>query len=201
MAVSREMNPLPLRPAFADCYIRHVNRANYPALAVDKAENFRLSDKRSGLGETGSGSASSQTSCTGTAKAAACNHRSFPFTSDAWHAAAISEEPDFFLPTTIPHAIVALNHYHAAPLSLRIQPVDIRRVAREQKPPFHTVQHEAGAHHRQHNERHEDQHHDIANPNLWHEDRRQENRSEEHTSELQSRGHLVCPLLLEKKNK
>src|SRR5439155_10814989 len=25
-------------------------------------------------------------------------------------------------------------------------------------------------------------------------------RSEEHTSELQSRGHLVCPLLLEKKN-
>src|SRR5699024_9396136 len=50
MAVSREMNPLPLRPAFADCYIRHVNRANYPALAVDKAESFRLSDKRSGLG-------------------------------------------------------------------------------------------------------------------------------------------------------
>lgn len=44
------MNPLPLRPAFADCYIRHVNRANYPALAVDKAESFRLSDKRSGLG-------------------------------------------------------------------------------------------------------------------------------------------------------
>src|SRR5690625_7004902 len=27
-----------------------------------------------------------------------------------------------------------------------------------------------------------------------------ENRSEEHTSELQSRGHLVCRLLLEKKN-
>src|SRR5690625_6685206 len=26
-------------------------------------------------------------------------------------------------------------------------------------------------------------------------------RSEEHTSELQSRGHLVCRLLLEKKNK
>src|SRR5690625_6456704 len=26
------------------------------------------------------------------------------------------------------------------------------------------------------------------------------NRSEEHTSELQSRGHLVCRLLLEKKN-
>src|SRR5690625_7061203 len=26
-------------------------------------------------------------------------------------------------------------------------------------------------------------------------------RSEEHTSELQSRGHLVCSLLLEKKNK
>src|SRR5690625_5422849 len=28
---------------------------------------------------------------------------------------------------------------------------------------------------------------------------RTENRSEEHTSELQSRGHLVCRLLLEKK--
>src|SRR5690625_5654386 len=28
-----------------------------------------------------------------------------------------------------------------------------------------------------------------------------EARSEEHTSELQSRGHLVCRLLLEKKNK
>src|SRR5439155_27232652 len=28
-----------------------------------------------------------------------------------------------------------------------------------------------------------------------------ENRSEEHTSELQSRGHLVCRLLLEKKKK
>src|SRR5690625_6022012 len=29
----------------------------------------------------------------------------------------------------------------------------------------------------------------------------EEARSEEHTSELQSRGHLVCRLLLEKKNK
>src|SRR5690625_5453768 len=29
----------------------------------------------------------------------------------------------------------------------------------------------------------------------------QRHRSEEHTSELQSRGHLVCRLLLEKKNK
>src|SRR5690625_6693915 len=28
-----------------------------------------------------------------------------------------------------------------------------------------------------------------------------EDRSEEHTSELQSRGHIVCRLLLEKKNK
>src|SRR5690625_3595803 len=33
---------------------------------------------------------------------------------------------------------------------------------------------------------------DIAGPGF---------RSEEHTSELQSRGHLVCRLLLEKKNK
>src|SRR5437870_9713307 len=30
---------------------------------------------------------------------------------------------------------------------------------------------------------------------------RNEDRSEEHTSELQSRGHLVCRLLLEKKKK
>src|SRR5690625_5560463 len=29
----------------------------------------------------------------------------------------------------------------------------------------------------------------------------EQERSEEHTSELQSRGHLVCRLLLEKKNK
>src|SRR5207253_10585347 len=35
----------------------------------------------------------------------------------------------------------------------------------------------------------------IASP------RRVERRSEEHTSELQSRGHLVCRLLLEKKKK
>src|SRR5439155_3467234 len=34
----------------------------------------------------------------------------------------------------------------------------------------------------------------------WHQQRRRE-RSEEHTSELQSRGHLVCRLLLEKKKK
>src|SRR5690625_6639016 len=32
-------------------------------------------------------------------------------------------------------------------------------------------------------------------------DRALRGRSEEHTSELQSRGHLVCRLLLEKKNK
>src|SRR5437870_9676937 len=31
--------------------------------------------------------------------------------------------------------------------------------------------------------------------------RRRQRRSEEHTSELQSRGHLVCRLLLEKKKK
>src|SRR2546422_5894253 len=34
-----------------------------------------------------------------------------------------------------------------------------------------------------------------------HRDRAQVGRSEEHTSELQSRLHLVCRLLLEKKNK
>src|SRR5439155_22722733 len=33
----------------------------------------------------------------------------------------------------------------------------------------------------------------------WGRDRREICRSEEHTSELQSRGHLVCRLLLEKK--
>src|SRR5690625_5171365 len=46
-----------------------------------------------------------------------------------------------------------------------------------------------------------------ADPTSWnldvervrHELQRRANRSEEHTSELQSRGHLVCRLLLEKK--
>src|SRR5262245_63077828 len=37
--------------------------------------------------------------------------------------------------------------------------------------------------------------------NLMREDARKEVRSEEHTSELQSLRHLVCRLLLEKKNK
>src|SRR5207253_5277519 len=36
---------------------------------------------------------------------------------------------------------------------------------------------------------------------LWHPDGFYYFRSEEHTSELQSRGHLVCRLLLEKKKK
>src|SRR3712207_7712881 len=35
----------------------------------------------------------------------------------------------------------------------------------------------------------------------FHDDRRPRMRSEEHTSELQSRQYLVCRLLLEKKNK
>src|SRR5690625_7022761 len=35
----------------------------------------------------------------------------------------------------------------------------------------------------------------------WHRSDGIETRSEEHTSELQSRGHLVCRLLLEKKKK
>src|SRR5690625_5470663 len=39
-----------------------------------------------------------------------------------------------------------------------------------------------------------------ATGSLWRAiDRRHGDRSEEHTSELQSRGHLVCRLLLEKK--
>src|SRR5690625_2932324 len=37
-------------------------------------------------------------------------------------------------------------------------------------------------------------------PDSQKEYRSEERRSEEHTSELQSRGHLVCRLLLEKKN-
>src|SRR5437870_9614632 len=38
-------------------------------------------------------------------------------------------------------------------------------------------------------------------PRAEHETGRRPPRSEEHTSELQSRGHLVCRLLLEKKKK
>src|SRR5439155_22654136 len=40
----------------------------------------------------------------------------------------------------------------------------------------------------------------AAHPDHRHGRRRGALRSEEHTSELQSRGHLVCRLLLEKKN-
>src|SRR5439155_13465800 len=43
---------------------------------------------------------------------------------------------------------------------------------------------------------------ELASPAALEPRRQQEKpRSEEHTSELQSRGHLVCRLLLEKKNK
>src|SRR5437660_5300209 len=41
----------------------------------------------------------------------------------------------------------------------------------------------------------------IATPSLTIRKRIRTRRSEEHTSELQSRGHLVCRLLLEKKKK
>src|SRR5437870_12309212 len=40
---------------------------------------------------------------------------------------------------------------------------------------------------------------DSNDPKLWRGDSNTAIRSEEHTSELQSRGHLVCRLLLEKK--
>src|SRR5437870_11322742 len=43
-------------------------------------------------------------------------------------------------------------------------------------------------------------HHDDDGPG-HRQGRRRDLRSEEHTSELQSRGHLVCRLLLEKKKK
>src|SRR5437870_11491333 len=45
-----------------------------------------------------------------------------------------------------------------------------------------------------------DERHDFApNPSALFLERENIRRSEEHTSELQSRGHLVCRLLLEKK--
>src|SRR5690625_6308991 len=40
----------------------------------------------------------------------------------------------------------------------------------------------------------------VKSPQEWQRAVREHPRSEEHTSELQSRGHLVCRLLLEKKN-
>src|SRR5207253_3436012 len=43
--------------------------------------------------------------------------------------------------------------------------------------------------------------HEREEGRSWREKVRPARRSEEHTSELQSRGHLVCRLLLEKKNK
>src|SRR5690625_5497200 len=48
------------------------------------------------------------------------------------------------------------------------------------------------------------QHHEVVALDIVEEKVRlinEKKRSEEHTSELQSRGHLVCRLLLEKKNK
>src|SRR5690625_6991018 len=44
------------------------------------------------------------------------------------------------------------------------------------------------------------QHLQLRLRGAFHGPRRPKRRSEEHTSELQSRGHLVCRLLLEKKN-
>src|SRR5690625_6169187 len=44
-------------------------------------------------------------------------------------------------------------------------------------------------------------HEDLATDSTRPPDAADTDRSEEHTSELQSRGHLVCRLLLEKKNK
>src|SRR5690625_6174113 len=41
----------------------------------------------------------------------------------------------------------------------------------------------------------------IFGKDVWKDSLEIHKRSEEHTSELQSRGHLVCRLLLEKKNK
>src|SRR5690625_6970002 len=40
----------------------------------------------------------------------------------------------------------------------------------------------------------------LIRKNVYEDPTLEEKRSEEHTSELQSRGHLVCRLLLEKKN-
>src|SRR2546422_5532473 len=45
------------------------------------------------------------------------------------------------------------------------------------------------------------QRHDVVEEARAERHQRQEDRSEEHTSELQSRLHLVCRLLLEKKKK
>src|SRR2546429_3528817 len=50
-------------------------------------------------------------------------------------------------------------------------------------------------------EREEPQRHDAGPDQARDETLGEERRSEEHTSELQSRLHLVCRLLLEKKNK
>src|SRR2546422_5959425 len=87
----------------------------------------------------------------------------------------------------------------------------IRRPPRSTLFPYTTLfrSHEPAAHHELPVRRVERDLPDVVPPSLWapqglrdrHAAQRPRERSEEHTSELQSRLHLVCRLLLEKKKK
>src|SRR5258708_12567039 len=85
----------------------------------------------------------------------------------------------------------------------------IRRPPRSTLFPYTTLFRSLGAQDaddRRKDREHDDDCDDVMNPladigNRTAEEKAAEDRSEEHTSELQSPDHLVCRLLLEKKNK
>src|SRR5439155_20046002 len=88
----------------------------------------------------------------------------------------------FFFTDTAPTEIYTLSLHDALPIWGQGNLPCARRLSARQRPP--------GTPHR-----------DRAERQAGHGDGGVRQRSEEHTSELQSRGHLVCRLLLEKKKK
>src|SRR5687768_17927932 len=95
----------------------------------------------------------------------------------------------FFFNDTAPTAIYTLSLHDALPISAHPEPF--------RHPPLHEV----GA--RLQVAAHDERAHlgEQLLAQWWPVDRADDHRSEEHTSELQSRLHLVCRLLLEKKKK
>src|SRR5439155_26770264 len=93
----------------------------------------------------------------------------------------------FFFNDTATTEIYTLSLHDALPISGGAVTPSGSRLGKDQSPPRHHRLHpptrrQDGRHHSRHREA------DVG-----------DGRSEEHTSELQSRGHLVCRLLLEKK--
>src|SRR5439155_20799865 len=107
------------------------------------------------------------------------------FVSDLLHSSTIFSSPLFFFNDTATTAIYTLSLHDALPIS----PQPLRSIAR----------HVAVRRRMALDFRHDRRAHEFVSPRDDAVGRGL--RSEEHTSELQSRGHLVCRLLLEKKKK